>query len=155
MAKNVVGFQPVQTETTKLSGGIASGTLVLTLDGELPVEFLSAGDRIITRSGARTLRSVHVAEHTNVAMIRISASALGIERPDEDMIVASDQPIIIRDWRAKALKGSDQAVIPAHKLADGNYIRPQTVGSLRLYTLEFDAPQIIYANGLELGCGDR
>lgn len=38
--------------------GIARGTLVLTADGTLPVEYLDAGDRIITRSGIRTLRGL-------------------------------------------------------------------------------------------------
>ncbi len=40
--------------------GILSGTRVLTLDGELPVQFLCPGDRIITRSGARVLRGVEM-----------------------------------------------------------------------------------------------
>ncbi|RPE71248.1 hypothetical protein EDD53_0363 [Pacificibacter maritimus] len=38
--------------------GIALGTLVLTADGALPVEYLEQGDRIITRSGMRTLRNI-------------------------------------------------------------------------------------------------
>ena len=40
--------------------GILSGTPVLTLDGEVPVQFLCPGDRIITRSGARVLRGVEM-----------------------------------------------------------------------------------------------
>lgn len=39
-------------------GGIALGTHVLTADGSLPVEYLQAGDRIVTRSGMRTLRGL-------------------------------------------------------------------------------------------------
>jgi hypothetical protein len=38
--------------------GIALGTHVLTADGTLPVEYLEAGDRIVTRSGMRTLRGI-------------------------------------------------------------------------------------------------
>ncbi|MBU2868442.1 Hint domain-containing protein [Pacificibacter marinus] len=38
--------------------GIALGTHVLTADGTLPVEYLEAGDRIVTRSGLRTLRGI-------------------------------------------------------------------------------------------------
>ncbi|TCP61904.1 hypothetical protein EV663_10389 [Rhodovulum bhavnagarense] len=37
---------------------LCEGTIVLTLDGALPVEFLSVGDRIITRAGARILRDI-------------------------------------------------------------------------------------------------
>ena len=42
------------------SGAIAGGTVIYTLEGALPVEFLSPGDRIITRNGARHLRHVSV-----------------------------------------------------------------------------------------------
>ena len=38
--------------------GLASGTEVLTLKGARPVETLRGGDRIITRSGACTLRDM-------------------------------------------------------------------------------------------------
>jgi len=37
---------------------IAAGTIVLTLDGEIPVEWLQNDDRVITRAGARALRAV-------------------------------------------------------------------------------------------------
>ena len=39
--------------------GIASGSIVMTLDGEMPVEFLNSGDRIVTRdTGMSVIRSV-------------------------------------------------------------------------------------------------
>ncbi|MEC9104151.1 MAG: Hint domain-containing protein, partial [Pseudomonadota bacterium] len=39
--------------------GIAAGTKVMTLDGEMPVEFLTAGDRVITRdTGMAVLKNV-------------------------------------------------------------------------------------------------
>ena len=34
------------------------GTMIYTLDGALPVEYLSPGDRIVTRAGAKKLRGV-------------------------------------------------------------------------------------------------
>lgn len=34
------------------------GTIVLTMEGALPVEYLNAGDRIITRAGMRVLRDI-------------------------------------------------------------------------------------------------
>jgi hypothetical protein len=38
--------------------GLPVGTVVLTLDGALPVEFLNEGDRIVTRAGMRLLRRI-------------------------------------------------------------------------------------------------
>jgi hypothetical protein len=130
--------------------GLKAGTTVMTLAGECPVEALTAGDRIITRAGARTLRAIREEAAPAARMICISASALGVEKPAEDMIVAPDQKLLIRDWRAKALKGADNAVVEARNLVDGEYIRSVSVPGGHFYTLEFDAPVVIYVGGVEL-----
>jgi Hint domain len=139
-------------ETDNLLGGILAGTSVLTLEGEIPVQFLAPGDRVITRSGARKL--VHVAVHTVECadVIRIKASALGHDRPGDDMILAPGQLIHVRDWRAKALYGTAEAAVPAARLVDGDYIRHDRLLEARFFTLAFDAPAVIYADGLEVAC---
>lgn len=43
---------------TSPKAALPLGTIVLTLDGALPVEYLSVGDRIITRAGMRVLRDI-------------------------------------------------------------------------------------------------
>ncbi len=131
--------------------GFADGTLVLTLDGALPVEFLNPGDRIITRDGARTLRAVSVVVVSG-DVIRIGARTLGHDRPEDEIVVGTGQGILVRDWRAKAMYGAAQAMVPAARMADGEMIRRETVDGLRLFTLGFDAPVVIYAGGLELAC---
>jgi hypothetical protein len=142
----------IDRAATTVQSGIVAGTTVMTLAGEMPVEYLSTGDRIITRSGARVLQALHSTVLPTAKLVCISASALGIEQPEEDMRVAPDQGIHIRDWRAKALKGVAQAVIPAKELADGEYIRLETIAGATLYTLIFDQPEVIYANGVEVTC---
>lgn len=132
--------------------GITAGTLVLTLEGELPVQFLAPGDRVITRSGARVLKEVGVSVLQDVQMVRISASALGHDRPDADIFVAPAQPILVRDWRAKALYGQEAAMVEAQRLADGDYIRKEVVAEVRLFTLRFEREEVLYAGGLELAC---
>ncbi len=132
--------------------GITAGTMVLTLDGGLPVQFLAPGDRVVTRSGARVLKDVTVSVLRDATMVRISASALGHDRPDADLFVAPNQQILVRDWRAKALYGSDAAMVEAQRLADGEYIRKETVAEVRLFTLTFDREEVVFAGGLELAC---
>ena len=129
-----------------------AGTPVLTLDGELPVEFLSVGDRLLTRNGARRLKQIEVTVVQNARMVRISKDALGVERPSDDVMVSADQQILVRDWRAKALYGTAQAMVPACRLADGEYIRSEIVSNVRLYTLGFEDDAVIYAGRLELAC---
>ena len=132
--------------------GCAAGTSILTLDGALPVEFLCAGDRIITRNGARRLVQMTANVCVNAALVRVSPDSLGVGKPADDIVIAPDQPILIRDWRAKALYAAAQAMVPAARLIDGSYIRAETVTEARLYSLHFDEPAVIYAGGLELGC---
>ena len=140
------------SQTAVLDHGLACGTTVLTLDGILPVEFLSPGDRIVTRDGAQRLASIEVTVVQNARVIRISEGTLGIDRPEGDMIVSPDQPIMIRDWRAKAMFGKQTAMVPAASLVDGAYIRAEVLPQVRFYTLRFANDAVIYAGGLELAC---
>lgn len=127
--------------------GFSAGTLILTLDGELPVEHLCAGDRIITRSGARMLK--------RIASIRVEGGyvvaphTLGHGRPDAEITMGPKQKLLLRDWRARTLYGKDQAEVPVARLADGDYISPAT-GSVRLFQLEFARDEVIFAGGLEV-----
>ena len=140
------------SQTAVLDHGLACGTTVLTLDGILPVEFLSPGDRIVTRDGAQRLASIEVTVVQNARVIRISEGTLGIDRPEGDMVVSPDQPIMIRDWRAKAMFGTKAAMVPAARLVDGAYIRAEVLPQVRFYTLRFANDAVIYAGGLELAC---
>ncbi len=132
--------------------GMAAGTPVLTLDGELPVQFLAPGDRVVTRSGARTIEAVEVEVVQDATMICIAASALGHDRPEAVLWVAPDQPLLLRDWRARALFGRESAIIPADRLVDGGYIRRVQVTEARLFRLHFADEEVIYAAGVELPC---
>ena len=131
--------------------GIASGTVLATLDGYLPVDFLEPGDRVVTREGMRIVRAVRVHRYSGQAVI-ITASALGHDRPEHDLTLPADTRVFLRDWRAGALYGSDQAMVPVSRLVDGEYIAATQVRSMRLYDLVFDTPQIVYAEGVELCC---
>ena len=130
--------------------GLATGTTVMTLDGEMPVEHLNVGDRVITRdSGMAVLREIRSAEVT-VATIQIKAGSLGHTRPQDDMIVGPDTLVHIRDWRAKALFGADVATVKAKRLIDGEFVSEQDATTMTVYELVFDKQHILYADGLEV-----
>ena len=132
--------------------GMLAGSRIRTLEGVLPVEYLEPGDRIVTRSGARRLTGVSVQVRADADVIRIRASTLGHDRPDQDLLVLPGQPIVIRDWRARTLYGAAVAAIPAARLVDGEFIRRETLPEARLFTLKFDEDEVIYAEGLEIAC---
>ncbi len=139
-----------KTPTAAARAGLSAGTMVLTLEGEMPVEFLSAGDKVITRdSGVAVLRKVH-AHKVKTAAIALTAGSLGHNRPDSDMVLPAGQQILVRDWRAEALFGAKQALVPVSRLIDGQFVRDLGEVEMTVFELEFDNDHVIYAGGMEL-----
>ena len=132
------------------TSGFVPGTLIMTAEGELPVEYLNAGDRIVSRNrGLVRLHGVHQSSDI-LEPIHMSAHALGADLPRGHLSLRTDQPVLLRNWLAKALRGTPQAIINAEKLVNGETIVRGTKRRTTLLHLQFDAPQIIYANGLEM-----
>ncbi|MCB5409993.1 Hint domain-containing protein [Pseudogemmobacter faecipullorum] len=132
--------------------GLPVGTMVLTTEGALPVQFLAPGDRVITRSGATLLKDIEVTLLRGAEMIRISVSALGHDRPENDLFIAPDQQVTLRDWRAQALYDKPVATVEAARLVDGEYIRREDISEIRVFTLRFERDESIFACGMELVC---
>lgn len=130
--------------------GIAAGTKVMTLDGEMPIEFLSAGDRVITRdTGMAMLKGIR-SRKVACDVVHIAGGSLGHNRPEADVTVPAGQEILIRDWRAETLFGKKTALVSADRLVDGEYVRDLGKGVMTVYELVFDRDHIIYAGGLEV-----
>lgn len=130
--------------------GLAPDSIILTTDGELPIQYLSAGDRVITRdTGISVVKSIRFAKVTCRA-IALAAGSLGHTRPDRDVVLPAGQQILIRDWRAQALFGGKQAMVPVLRLIDGEYVSDLGEIEMTLYQIEFDYPHVIYADGLEV-----
>ena len=89
--------------------GVGMGARVATLDGMLPIEFLSPGDRVVTRAGARTLRAVTV-HVVHGECVRLAPGVLGHDRPEGALVVGAGTPLLIRGWRATALYGCAQTL---------------------------------------------
>lgn len=144
---------PVDVGTRMPACGIACGTPILTLAGVLPVECIAPGDKVITRAGARIVTAVDLAVVPEARVIRVAQGAFGPNRPAGDLHLSPRQPLLIRDWRDRAMAGLVRAVMPAEHLVDGGAICAETLPQARMITLHFADPQVVFAGGLELGCG--
>ncbi len=152
-AGNVVMSDTLDRGAVRTEEGLCGGTIVLTLDGEMPVEHLTPGDRIITRDcGVAVLRGITAVART-LSVIRIRAGSLGHTRPDRDMVLPPATRVHIRDWRAEALYGTATAMIPAEQLIDGEFIAEAAPEKIVIHRLTFEAPHILYADGLEVAIG--
>lgn len=134
--------------------GLLQGTTLLTLEGEMPVEYISVGDKIITRDSG-IARVEHIQRSTRmVHTIALAAGSLGHTRPERDVVLAGDQMCLIRDWRAQAMFSADRALVAARTLVDGEFIRDLGMQEQTLVQIFCDGPHILYADGLEVSTAD-
>jgi len=137
-----------ETHQDKMTGLLAGAT-VLTLKGQTRIETLSPGDRIITRSGARSLRRLVKTTHV-MKPIQVDPTTLGGDRPTAIMLLAPEQKVMVRDWRAKILFDQDAAVAPINALIDGEFIAEcSKAARYDIYELQFDTEEVFYADGVE------
>ncbi len=135
--------------------GLVAGSIILTLDGEVAVEDITVGARVITRDcGMSIVRRVAVRQ-LRCDVVRIKAGSLGHTRPDRDVTVIADQKILVRDWRAKAVFSRAAALVSARDLVDGEFVTLQMGRFITVFEIEFDSGHILYADGLEVASFER
>jgi hypothetical protein len=132
--------------------GILAGTRIRTLDGDLPIEFIETGDRIVTRNGTVRVVSIIRSLRRLAPIVCLAASTIRHQRPDADLFLSPGQRVIIRDWRAASLYGARVAAVPAARLADGAHVRLEIAELAHVFALRFDRDEVIYAEALELAC---
>ncbi|MEP2717049.1 Hint domain-containing protein [Pseudophaeobacter sp.] len=130
--------------------GFLPGTLLLTRQGDRPVEAIQPGDDIISRDFG--LVKCHAVDQRicTARAIWFAAGSLGDTRPECAVTLPADQQVLLRDWRAKAMFGQTQALVRAAALVDGEYIRDLGQFEMELTVLRFNLPLVIYASGLEV-----
>ena len=130
--------------------GLVPGTLVQTDEGALPVEFLLAGDRILTRNGPVELRGTSVLQAIGAEVVVIEPAAQAPGRAGAALVLPVSQQVLVQDWRAMILHGTECMLTPASSLVDDLSVRRESRTTLRLIRLHFDAPQVFWAHGMEV-----
>lgn len=142
---------PSPVALVPLSYGCCTGTPVLTGDGALPIEWLTEGDRIITRDqGMIRLEGTQrfVASGPIVAM---RAGALGGVMPENRMLLLPDQEVLVRESRGLLRRTPKGRMVSAAELVDGDAVQwLDRDAEYEMIALLFSAPHVIYAGGLEL-----
>ncbi|RXV62202.1 hypothetical protein C6W92_11165 [Roseovarius sp. A46] len=130
--------------------GLWADGILLTATGERLARDLRPGDRIITRdAGMVTLRGIAL-RSLRAPLVRIREGSLGHRRPGRDVLLPAGQPILVRDWRARALFGHDQVLVAAARLVDGEFVTHAGCATLDFCELDFGEPHILYLDGLEV-----
>ena len=135
------------------------GTRIATPDGPRLVEELREGDRVQTRDngaqevlwiGSRRMTGARLFAMPKLRPIRFRAGALGIERPDQELVVSPEHRMLLRGRVAQALFNTDEVLIAARDLVNGQTVSvDMALKEVTYVHLLLPAHQILWANGLE------
>ena len=145
----VTGGNPIVFPVFPLDGSapcFARGTRIRTVSGDVAVEDLAEGDRVVLATGGEApivwigRRRVHVGRHAypaTVAPIRIAPGALGRAQPERPLRVSPDHALFV-----------DGVLVPAGLLVNGSTIVQETVVAVEYFHIELPTHAVLLAEGL-------
>lgn len=149
-------------ETGRGAGGVicfTPGTWISTPEGPRRIEELRAGDRVQTRDngpqevqwiGSRRMTGARLYVMPHLRPVRIRTGALGIDRPDRELLVSPDHRMLVRGAAARALFNTSEVLVPAADLVNGTTISVDMgVREVTYVHLLLPSHQVLWANGVE------
>ena len=132
------------------------GSLIATTKGEVAIEGLAVGDRVITRDhgpqtlrwvGAKVLGPTELAADPSLRPILIRKDALGPGAPARDMMVSRQHRMLVAGPRAALLFGEDEVLVRAAHLLNLPGVSVADVDSVTYMHILFDRHEIVMADG--------
>lgn len=125
-----------------------AGTRIKTANGEVAVNDLVPGDRVLTLDhGYQPVRWVGCSRRLAVgrlAPVRICAGALGNDR---DLLVSPQHRVLLRGWQATLMFGEGEVLVAAKALVNDHSIRVEEGGEVDYFHILFDRHEIVFAEG--------
>jgi CshA-type fibril repeat protein len=132
------------------------GTLIATAKGEVAVEHLKAGDRVITRDngiqeirwvGQKTLGWKDLAANPHLKPVLIRQGSLGNGLPERDMMVSPNHRMLVANDRTALYFDEHEVLVSAKHLVAANGIQSiDSIGTTYLHFM-FDRHEVVLGNG--------
>ena len=147
-------FLPGQGERS--SPCFTPGTRITTHRGEIPVEHLAAGDRVVTRdNGIQTVRWVGKTQmflqdfqaEPHLLPVFIRQGALGKGLPERDMMVSPNHRMLVANDRTALYFDEHEVLVSAKHLVVGQGIHSiDSIGTTYIHFM-FDRHEVVLGNG--------
>lgn len=153
----------VQVDAVAFSGADAAspcftpGTMIATPRGEVPVEVLKVGDRIITRDnglqhirwmGQRDMTVAMFLCNPHLVPVRISKGALGNDLPERDMMVSPNHRILVANDKTILHFEQSEVLVAAKHLTGLAGVHFVKAAETRYLHLLFDNHEVILSDGV-------
>jgi hypothetical protein len=151
-----------QVTGTRAAGGVicfTPGTAIRTQGGVQLIQDLRPGDYIATKdnglqqvlwTGARWMSGARLHAMPHLRPIRLRADALGIGRPEDDLLVSPQHRMLVQGAAAQDLFNTPEVLVAAEDLINGTSIHvDQTLREVTYVHILLERHQVIWANGLE------
>lgn len=136
---------------------IVRGTLITTDRGDVPVEDLKPGCKVLTEDNgyqelvstmSRVVEEHGLQRNARLYPVRITAGALGAGLPKRDLVVSRQHRMVVKSNIAKRMFGSATVLVAAIRLTElpGIYV-DDTVESVEYFHLVFKKHEVIFAEG--------
>ncbi|NEY88832.1 Hint domain-containing protein [Tabrizicola oligotrophica] len=154
-AGNVIGTMSF-ANIERVVACFTPGTMILTDRGEVAVEGLQPGDRVLTRdngyqvirwAGRRDLDAADLAAEPRFNPVFIAAGALGAGLPQRDMQVSPQHRMLISGPKAELLFGEHEVLVAARHLVGLAGIEQRLARRVSYIHILFDNHEILRADG--------
>ncbi|MCU4654458.1 Hint domain-containing protein [Roseibacterium sp. SDUM158016] len=136
------------------------GTRLRTERGEVAIEDLDVGDRLLTRddgpqavlwTGHRRMSGARLFALPDQRPIRLRPGALGLDRPDADLVVSPEHRVLVSGAAARDLWGEPEVLVRAGDLVgDRGVTVDHSLRETWYIHLMLERHEVIWANGLEV-----
>ncbi|MEP3299480.1 MAG: Hint domain-containing protein [Pseudoruegeria sp.] len=131
----------------------AGGTLIRTANGDVPIEHLNVGDRVITADnglqricwiGKRYISEQEMKNRPQYRPVRFASGVIGNDVP---LTLSQQHRVRISDWKAQLFFGEADVLVSAISLVNDRDVRLVHGEAVTYYHLMFESHELVYSNG--------